>query len=503
MLGGNPSETLGLCEGDCDSDSDCEGDLVCFQRTSAERVPGCSGTGYIQYDYCIQAPPTAAPSAATLSPSFAPSQYVPLPLVRVGDGDYSNQKLARCEGDCDGDSDCEDGLVCFQQDALEAPPIPGCTGTDSSDWDYCFKPPAGEPALVTLGADPSETLGLCEGDCDSDSDCEGDLVCFQRTSAERVPGCSGTGYIQHDYCIQAPPTAAPSAATLSPSFAPSQYVPLPLVRVGDGDYSNQKLARCEGDCDGDSDCEDGLVCFQQDALEAPPIPGCTGTDIDDWDYCFKPPADEPVLVMLGGNPSETLGLCEGDCDSDSDCEGDLVCFQRTSAERVPGCSGTGYIQYDYCIQAPPTAAPSAATLSPSFAPSQYVPLPLVRVGDGDYSNQKLARCEGDCDGDSDCEDGLVCFQQDALEAPPIPGCTGTDSSDWDYCFKPPAGEPALVTLGADPSETLGLCEGDCDSDSDCEGDLVCFQRTSAERVPGCSGTGNIQHDYCILNFTRE
>ena len=34
------------------------------------------------------------------------------------------------------------------------------------------------------------------------------------------------------------------------------------------------------------------------------------------------------------------GLCQGDCDSDSQCEGDLKCFQReASYVPVPGCSG--------------------------------------------------------------------------------------------------------------------------------------------------------------------
>ena len=49
------------------------------------------------------------------------------------------------------------------------------------------------------------------------------------------------------------------------------------------------------------------------------------------------------LQVLGNNgqPSEVfpLGLCQGDCDSDDECEGDLVCFQREAYQAVPGCSG--------------------------------------------------------------------------------------------------------------------------------------------------------------------
>ena len=45
-----------------------------------------------------------------------------------------------CEGSCDVDSSCEDGLVCFQRYSDDAPPPPGCTGTPKEDWNYCTYP---------------------------------------------------------------------------------------------------------------------------------------------------------------------------------------------------------------------------------------------------------------------------------------------------------------------------------------------------------------------------
>jgi hypothetical protein len=48
-----------------------------------------------------------------------------------------------------------------------------------------------------------------------------------------------------------------------------------------------------------------------------------------------------------------LGKCEGDCDVDTDCAGNLVCFKDNTQATVPGCSGTramgvnGYA--DYCV----------------------------------------------------------------------------------------------------------------------------------------------------------
>jgi hypothetical protein len=56
------------------------------------------------------------------------------------------------------------------------------------------------------------------------------------------------------------------------------------------------------------------------------------------------------LDLVGNNRAAfPLGLCEGDCDSDADCEGHLVCFQRGgNMAPVPGCLGTGVRSKDYC-----------------------------------------------------------------------------------------------------------------------------------------------------------
>jgi len=55
---------------------------------------------------------------------------------------------------------------------------------------------------------------------------------------------------------------------------------------------------------------------------------------------------------------------------------------------------------------------------------------------------------------------------------------------------------------------LRLCEGDCDTDSDCKGDLVCFKRSQVlnspfEPVPGCDGAGVRGKDYCIENSVQR
>lgn len=50
------------------------------------------------------------------------------------------------------------------------------------------------PKLHGMGPDyctETNKCGMCEGDCDTNDDCEGELICYQRDSYENVPGCEG------------------------------------------------------------------------------------------------------------------------------------------------------------------------------------------------------------------------------------------------------------------------------------------------------------------------
>jgi hypothetical protein len=71
------------------------------------------------------------------------------------------------------------------------------------------------------------------------------------------------------------------------------------------------------------------------------VPGCTGgSAFKNADFCAVR-ATANTLWMMGNNgkPSKNfpLKLCEGDCDTDADCDTGLVCEQRTGNEPVPGC----------------------------------------------------------------------------------------------------------------------------------------------------------------------
>lgn len=137
------------------------------------------------------------------------------------------------------------------------------------------------------------------------------------------------------------------------------------------------------------------------------------------------------LTDLGHTSIVGYGLCEGDCDSDLDCNNGLVCFQRGGWEEVPGCTGEGSPGFDYCIRSP----------SPSPTPSPiYGNIQSLAV---DANN--LSVCQGDCDSDSECRDGLRCRQRGANEA--VLECDGSPRFGWDYCL------PAEPTAGPTPSPT--------------------------------------------------
>jgi hypothetical protein len=85
------------------------------------------------------------------------------------------------------------------------------------------------------------------------------------------------------------------------------------------------LQQCQADCDWDGDCDYGLVCLQRSSSEGnPDIPGCSGTPEPGWDYCVVPDPGHLVTVGNNGSPaavfSAGMGVCEGDCDEDSDCQ---------------------------------------------------------------------------------------------------------------------------------------------------------------------------------------
>jgi len=176
--------------------------------------------------------------------------------------------------------------------------------------------------------------------------------------------------------------------TTSPVFTQVKLTTISTVAVGIP-ADTFPLKACQGDCDNDDDCKGSLVCYHRDEIET--VPGCLGLGISEVDYCSNRPPNYLYFVSQALGPG-ALGLCEGDCDSDDDCEGTLVCNRRNGYVPVPGCDGKGTRGVDYCrlagLSGPkpssnPTLAPSEGPSDPSGpepTKNQTLPLPISSEG---------------------------------------------------------------------------------------------------------------------------
>jgi len=152
-------------------------------------------------------------------------------------------------------------------------------------------------------------------------------------------------------------------------------------------------------------------------------------------------ASIPLDSSAGATPSSSslpLDVCAGDCDSDKDCAGGLTCFQRSGYTAVPGCSGQGDKDYDYCSNSAtwPLLDSSAGTTPAA-------------------SSLPLGKCAGDCDSDADCASGLTCFQRSGYDA--VPGCAGKGTENFDFCV-PPSGYDYMYQ-GCIANQNLELYQG--------------------------------------------
>jgi len=67
------------------------------------------------------------------------------------------------------------------------------------------------------------------------------------------------------------------------------------------------------------------------------------------------------------------GVCDGDCDSDNDCQGHLRCWERNTGGSIqPDCGGSGSGATDYCYDPyfhrseDPISRPEMAIMKPDM-----------------------------------------------------------------------------------------------------------------------------------------
>ena len=155
-----------------------------------------------------------------------------------------------------------------------------------------------QPSLYNYGASPPTSvlpLGVCEGDCDFDSDCASGLTCLQRgLNAGPVPGCNGRDNGKTDYCVSR--NASPSAPT-----GPSPTPPAPTSNSVSQDFKlkmyweegyywqeetfeRKWCMRCR-----DGDCEIGDKLY---------IETCSDDGVERFDFDYV--NSEEVLIKVHG-----------------------------------------------------------------------------------------------------------------------------------------------------------------------------------------------------------
>ena len=106
-----------------------------------------------------------------------------------------------------------------------------------------------------------------------------------------------------------------------------------------------------------------------------------------------------IFTVCNGGDSCCNGQCnlgEGDCDSDSDCVGDLVCGSNN-------CPRSGFewdSGDDCCIK--------KGGMETEVLRILYLNCYVVCYGGDSCCNGQCGLGEGDCDRDSDCKGDLVC-----------------------------------------------------------------------------------------------
>lgn len=365
--------------------------------------------------------------------------------------------------------------------------------------------------------------------------CETGLQCVELSGAAgrtkgNLPGC-GRKPVGKSYCVKTEDN--------------------PSGGGGNTDKPKKLLKRCQVGCKKAKDCKPGLRCGKFSKLDH--VPGCGyGTEL-------KLPGDKTkkgTRVLTGvchvplvsptasptATPTKDVSFAADAAANHKHANKDgMVC--RRSHQCHPGsvCDAGTDPEQPRCRK--------GRRKELRFVSARYGPMGRFRegyrTGNGSEvldSVGNLRHCEADCDNDWDCAWGHVCIRRRSDNRDMgLFGCTGQGTVGEDYCvdtrlFETPNGLPPLVLwrndgevkrIGGDGSdELLGECEGDCDDDSMCQGDLICMfrdyeddvslqangkpypaARVFAEDDPvtwtkngksrGCWGRGEHDVDYCI------
>jgi len=253
-------------------------------------------------------------------------------------------------------------------------------------------------------------------DCTADSDCAKSYTC-------EVVATSGCGY------------ACPEGA--DPCEPPPDFM-----------CDTMEYKACQpGPCTSDADCEDGMVCWEQDSYDCPPA-----TQAD-----CPPGSDCPTPKPVDCTPTK-LSTCVPKyvppCTEDADCGDGFKCVEQQSVS----CSGGSATP---AMGGGSSPSDPAAAGAPAPEPTPPVEPQCTSTPSGAFycEAQQVA-----CETDSDCATGWSCGDN-----PSRPVCSGTSTEPAPAPGAPqdagvdavpppaPAPEPLPPDCGVDTSVPARVC----------------------------------------------
>jgi len=291
------TNSYGMCEGDCDKDSDCQSGLTCFQRDGDELIPGCYGSAKKGSDYCV--------------PQETAAFDFSVRLMGFPDPESEGETGAECVLNVNSTT----GAALTERSGTAICQSYRCAGTSTSTYlgQYItLKSQGGKITTIT----EVEAMGV-EIDCpySAYSDDDGNFEIEVIDASGRPSRKTHVGVLPYKADIfdrtdvrimvakeDTDPEAFLVALNIDKSVYNSQYNTEKHRAVKAVDSSSRKLLTM---------------------------------DAGKLDLADLGAADKPLLDS-SRNGGSGYGVCEGDYDKDSDCGIGLICFQRNGNEPVPG-----------------------------------------------------------------------------------------------------------------------------------------------------------------------
>ena len=401
-------DALGVCNGNCSSDADSDG--VC------DDIDDCVGA-YDALGICNGDCPADSDQDGVCDNAEIPGCTDPTACNYDANATDDNgscttlDAIDDCGGSCTADQDsdgiCDDADPCVG--SYDACGI--CNGPGEVYECGCDDIPAGD---CDCNGNVLDVIGVCGGTCTEDADQDGicDDVDDCIGSADACGICNGPGTIYQCGCANIP--------------------------TGDCDCNGNQLDAigvCGGSCSADAN-QNGICDDLEYLLE---VHGCTDSSACNYSDCAT--ADDGSCLF-----ADALGVCGGDCASDTDQDG--VC----DTDEVAGCTHA-----------------FACNFNASATDDDGSCLTTDAVGECGGT------CNADADGDGVCDDEDPCVG--SLDACGI--CNGPGQIYDCGCSDIPEGD---CDCNGNQADALSVCNGTCEADVNNNG--IC----DTDETMGCTYT---------------